>query len=297
MPRTRRVEEQLREAFPERPRRDIDAWTLGVFEHFGRSLAELILLSGRHRTALIESVETDGFEHFIEAEKASLSGGVLVVTAHYGNWELAGVSIARRGIPISAIFRGLDNPVLDEALLKMRRDDAFAPVDYEQIRVGRAGLGLVRSLKAGRKAFVLLDQNARREEGVFVSFFGRPACVRTGAVRVAMRLGIPILPAFIRRNPSGQGHRITIHPALPLERDSGEADGGSLNRHLADLTAFIEAEIRKDPTQWIWTHRRWRTEPREIEAEAKSTGGVVNDLANARSAERSNCAGSSSAAS
>ena len=260
MPRTRRVEDQLRAAYPDVSATDLGSWSQRVFEHFGTSLAELILLRGRHRDRLLESVEIDGLENMTAAETATESGGVLIVTAHYGNWELAGLSAARHGLRPAAIFRGRDQPVLDRELLAIRAGPVSSAEDYEQIRIGRAGIGLVRALRRGRHVMVLLDQDAKREEGVFVPFFGRGACVQTGSVRLATDLGIPIVPAFIRRNAEGPGHRITIYPAL-LEEPAGRVDDGVVHARLRDLTAIIEAEIRKDPTQWIWTHRRWKTRP------------------------------------
>ncbi len=259
-PRVARVRQQLEQAFPEASPATIDRWTDAVFENFGRSLAELILLRGRHRKALLDRVEVGGLEHLEAAERESATGGVLVVTAHYGNWELAGVKIASLGIPLSAIHRGLSVPVLDRALSSIRSGDERAPLDYEQIKMGNAGLRLVRTLEAGRKVLVLLDQNARREEGVFVSFFGRPTSVRTGPVRLATERGIPVLPAFICRDANGLDQRIQIHPPLRLERGPSD-DEETERRNLARISAEIEAQIRRDPGQWIWTHRRWRTQP------------------------------------
>jgi KDO2-lipid IV(A) lauroyltransferase len=256
------VRQQLERAFPEAAPTTLDTWTRDVFSNLGRGLAELILLRGRHRNALLGRVEVGGLEHLEAAERATAAGGVLVVTAHYGNWELAGVKIASLGIPLSAVHRGLSIPVLDRALSSIRSGDEAAPLDYEQIKMGNAGLRLVRALEAGRKVLVLLDQNARREEGVFVSFFGRPASVRTGPVRLATERGIPVLAAFMCRDANGLDHRIQIHPPLALALERDRDDGRDIERqNLARITAEIEAQIRRDPGQWIWTHRRWRTQP------------------------------------
>lgn len=261
LPRTDRVRRQLERSFPGESKQHLDTTALGVFEHLGRSLAELIILRGRHREVLLAGIEVEGIENLERAEDVSDGGGLLVVSAHYGNWELAGIYMATLGIPVSAIFRGFAHPVLDEALSSLRRSDGSASVDYEQIRMGRAAIALARALKAGRKALVLLDQNARRDEGCFVPFFGRPACVRTGPLQLARRVGTPIVPAFIRRDVNGVGrHRIRIHPPLWIEAEA-RGEEASIESCAAQLTAIIESEIREDPTQWIWTHGRWRTQP------------------------------------
>jgi KDO2-lipid IV(A) lauroyltransferase len=130
----------------------------------------------------------------------------------------------------------------------------------DQIPMGRAGIPVVRALKAGHKVIVLLDQDARREEGVFVSFFGRSASTRYGAISLAMGRGVPILSAFVRRDPDGRIHRVRIQPVLELEPGSSD-DEEVLRRNVQQVTAVIEREIRACPGQWIWTHRRWRTQP------------------------------------
>jgi KDO2-lipid IV(A) lauroyltransferase len=264
-PRVRRVRLQLVRAFPECDVAVREAWAQEVFVHLGRGMAELLLLRGRHRAALLERVAVDGREHLEAAERASPTGGVMIVTAHYGNWELAGARVAALGVPISVVYRGRNRVALDQALLDLRTAGAppppGAPTAVEQIPTGpTAGRKAIRALDAGRKLLVLLDQNARRRDGVFVSFFSQPACTRSAPLDIAARSGVPVLPAFIRRDPDGRGHRIRIHPALQLEPGAFD-DEEVLRRNVQRATAAIEQEIRAAPGQWLWTHRRWRTQP------------------------------------
>jgi KDO2-lipid IV(A) lauroyltransferase len=260
-PRTRFAGEQLRLAFPEQDPSWVVQRTEETFTHLGRGLAELILLRSAHRAALLERVEVEGLEHLEVASRASPSGGVLVLSAHLGNWELAAAKVASLGIPTTAIYRGLRSRALDHALMELRAAGGDSQGNFEQVRIGRAGLGVVHALRAGRKVLVLLDQNARRGQGVFVPFFGRLASTRFGPARLASRLGIPVVPAFIRRDEDGVGHRIRVHPSLQLQPGASE-DEAALRRNVELMTAAIEAEIREAPAQWIWTHRRWRTRPR-----------------------------------
>lgn len=262
-PRTRRVREQLEMAFPEQSVQRRETWAREVFVHLGRGLMELVLLRGRHRTALLERVRVEGLEHLEAAVNQTPSGGALIVTAHFGNWELVCAKIAEIGIPLSVVYRKLSSPALNHALLALRgaaseRSDGTVVLD--QIPMGRAGLPVVRALKAGHKVVVLLDQDARREEGVFVSFFGRSASTRYGPIALAMQQGIPILTVFARRDPDGRTHCFRIDPALQLEQGASD-DEEVLRRNVQQLTAVIEKEIRACPGQWIWTHRRWRTQP------------------------------------
>ncbi len=271
-PRAVRVREQLGRALPDEDAGRREVWAREVFEHLGRGLAELIVLRGRRRSELLERVSVEGLEHVEAAERASPTGGLLMVTAHYGNWEIACAKVAELGIPISVVYRDLGRPALTEMMRGLRAasnrggDDAPA---LEQIPMGRAGIRFVRALEAGRKVVVVLDQDARREEGVFVSFFGRPASTRSGPLALASARGIPVLTAFVRRAPDGRSHCLRIQPSLQLAPGASD-DEEILRRNVQQVTAVIEREIRESPGQWIWTHRRWRTQPKGSEA----NGGV-----------------------
>ena len=264
-PRTDRVRSQLKSAFSDRDVALRETWTRDVFVHLGRGLAELVLLGGGHRQALLDRVEVTGLEHVVASEDLTASGGALIVTAHFGNWELACAKVAALGIPISVVYRSLRRPAADRALFSLRARGSTevhpGTATLEQIPMGRAGIRVVRALEAGRKVLVLLDQDARREEGVFVPFFGRLASTRYGPIALAVERGIPVLTAFARREPDGRTHRLEIQPVLQLEQ--GMSDNEEvLRRNVEKVTAVIEKEIRTCPGQWIWTHRRWRTQPK-----------------------------------
>ena len=127
---------------------------------------------------------------------------------------------------------------------------------------GRAGVQFVRALEAGRHALAMLDQRARRDEGLEVAFFGHPARTRFGPLKLAERAGAPVLIALPRRHPDGRGHTLTIHPPLRLETGS-TGDEEVLRRNLQRVTTEIEKGIREAPGQWVWTHRRWRGSAKE----------------------------------
>lgn len=266
-PRTRRVAEALARALPELAAAERARLAREVFVQLAQSLVELLLLRGGRRAEILARVEISGLEHIAAASRATSSGGVLVVTAHLGNWELACAKVASLGFPVSVVYRELRHPVLDAALFALRaqagREPWGSPV--EQIKLGRAGLPVVRALAAGRNVLVLLDQNAGREEGVFVSFFGQPASTRSGPIALAALRNHPVVPAFIHREAGGRSHRIEILPALTLEPGAAE-DEEVLRRNLQRVTGTIEAAIRAWPGQWTWTHRRWRTRPRSSAA-------------------------------
>lgn len=265
-PRTRRVRQQLTQAFPEVPLDRRERWEREIFAHLAEGLAELLLLSGRHREAMLSRVEVVGLEHLERAVREA-GKGAIVIGPHLGNWELGAARLAALGVPVAAVYRGLRQPALERALQQVRRgaskttaeDGSGSPI--EQIAMGRrAGVQFVRALEASRSVLVLLDQHARREEGMIVDFFGRPARTRFGPLKLADRVGAPVLMAFATRNADGRRHTLTFHAPLQLERGAAE-DEEVLRRNLQAVTAVIEQEIRALPAQWIWTHRRWRVEP------------------------------------
>jgi len=269
-PRTRRVRAQLAVAFPEVDAEQRMQWEREVFAHLGQGLAELLLMLGRHRGEMLSSMKVIGLEHLERAIRESGGKGAVVIGPHLGNWELGAAKLAALGVPVSAVYRGLRQPALERAILQIRAgasrggknpaaDDGGEPI--QQIAMGRrAGVQFIRALDAGRNVLVLLDQHARRDEGMLVNFFGRPANTRFGPLKLAARTGAPVLLAFARRDPDGRHHRLTFHPALQLE-PGGSDDEDVLRRNRQRVTAEIEKEIRASPWQWIWTHRRWRGHP------------------------------------
>jgi len=257
-PRSRRVCEQLARALPELEARRIRGLAERVFVHLGRGLAELLVLGGRHAGPLLERVDVEGFEHLAAARARSPTGAVLVLSAHFGNWELGGVKLASLGHPVAFVHRSRGRASLDSALRRIRDRAGGPEADTEQLPMGEAGLGMLRALRRGRDVVLLLDQDAHREAGVFTTFFGQPAWTRSGPAQLATRLGVPVVPMFIRRAEDGRRHRARIHPALQLEIGRPDEEG-VIRQQVAMMTAAIEAEIRQCPEQWIWTHRRWRT--------------------------------------
>ena len=284
MPRTRRVQEQLAAAFPEQPAGEIRRLESEVFEHLGQGLAELLLMSGRHRLDLLDTMEVIGLEHLEDAVRAASGRGAVVIGPHLGNWELAAAKLAALGIPVSAVHRGLRQPALERAITRARRGPGAVlkrgrdagqrgeaggvhdPNDATRwIAMGpRAGVQFIRALEAGRNVLALLDQHASREEGMSVEFFGRPANTRFGPLKLAERVGAAVLIACARRDPGGRGHTLTFQPALQLESGNSD-DDDVLRRNLQLVTAALESNIRSSPEQWIWTHRRWRIGGEESE--------------------------------
>ncbi len=221
------------------------------FRHLGMNLVEACIFFFRPPARLFSRVELRGIDNLVGA--AARGRGVLILTAHLGNWELLAASSTLTPVPPSAIVRPLDDPLLDAILERLRTRGGF------EVIAKRDALADIRdALRRGRMIGVLLDQNASRREGVFAPFFGIPASTSKGLALIALRTGAPVVPSFIRREPTG-GHVVEFHPALapPVDNDPVA--------YTHTFNEVIEAAIRRVPDQWFWLHRRWKTRPAEGE--------------------------------
>lgn len=228
--------------------------------HHGRSLAELAQLAGSaaQRARLLDGVEVIGQRHFERASELAGPGrGLVVVTAHLGNWEVCLASLARSGHRVAVVHHGLDRPGLSAWLGRIRaREGDVTLLELGTVRAGE----LLASVRGGRHLVAAMDQNARRSEGEFAPFFGAPACTRRGPVVVAARLGVPLLPVLTHRLDDGRRHRIEFHPPIELASPAGARDLDALVVDgLTRVNRVVEAGIRAHPGQWIWSHRRFKT--------------------------------------
>ena len=223
------------------------------FQHLGMNLVEGCVLFFRPPAVMLSRVTLEGVEHLEAA--AESAKGILLLTAHFGNWELLAASHALSGFALSVVVRPLDNPVLDRVIARFRQR-----CGVELIAKRRALREVLDALRRRRMVGILLDQNAARSEGVFVPFFGMPASTSKALALVALRARAPVTPVFIRRDASGR-HTVRVEPALPPPAD------GDVTAYTAAFNRAIESAIRRAPEQWFWMHARWRTRPR-VDADA-----------------------------
>jgi KDO2-lipid IV(A) lauroyltransferase len=257
-PRTRTARINLRIAFPhwseERRRRVLER----SLENLGRCIVEFTQFASLDEAALRERVTISGLEHLDEARKASRSGGIVVLTGHFGSWELLAASMSAWGFPVVAVRRLRDNRALEAVASRLR-----AAGGTRMLARGSAARAALRALRAGDYLAMPYDQNCKREEGVFVQFFGRLACTRDGPPRMATRTGAPVLPVFLYRQPDGFHHEARILPPLELAPEEGdrEARQAAIVENAQRMTRVMEDVVREAPDHWIWIHARWRTQP------------------------------------
>ena len=239
-------------AFPEKSRRERARILRGVFTSFGRQVAEVCLFPKYTRANVSKVVVYDGFENF---ERALARGkGVLFLTAHLGGWELSAFAHSLQGYPLHVVMRPLDNPYLDRLTRQYRTMHGNSMVDKDDfVR------GLLSAMKAGETVGILMDTNMTPPQGVFVDFFGIPACTASGLARIALRTDAAVVPGFTIWDPALRKYRLRFDPEVKLIRTGNDDADAMANTAL--FTKIIEDYVRRYPDQWLWVHRRWKTRP------------------------------------
>lgn len=225
---------------------DRRALTKRVFRNFARmALVEFLKSSYLTPRSLGRLVPTDDFA----AMDALLARGkgLILVSAHLGNWELLARRAGRDGYNVLVVARQSEDAAFNGLTDKLRENGGYTVHPR-----GDSPRALLRKLKGNGVIAILCDQ---KSEDVFVPFFGRLAGTVTGPAVLALKTGAPILPMFCPRQPDGT-YRMETLPEIDMTR-TGDADADA-HRIMADVTAAIEQMVRRYPDQWLWMHDRWR---------------------------------------
>ncbi len=239
-------------AFPEKSAAERARILRGEFTSLGRQLAELCQFPRYTRENVDQIVVYDGFENY---ERARARGkGVLFLTAHFGGWELSAFAHSLHGHWMHIVMRPMDNVHLNRLILQYRTMHGNKTVDKDDfVR------GLLSAMKAGEVVGILMDTNMTPPQGVFVDFFGIPACTASGLARIALRTDAAVIPGFTIWDSALGKYRLRFDPAVELVRTGHlEAD---IVANTQKFTAIIEEYVRRYPEQWLWVHRRWKTRP------------------------------------
>ena len=222
------------------------------FTFMAKSAVELMFLMDK--PLLLKSrVSISGKENL---EKAlSRNKGVILVSAHFGNFPLLLGRLALEGYKSAGIMRPMRDARVEKIFLKKRNKFGVKTI-YSQPRKACVD-NTIQALRNNELIFIPIDQNFGTG-GIFVNFFGKKAATAAGPVILSQRTDAALLPCFIVRQP-GDTHKIIFEPALDLEEGRDAQDTVLIN--IQKLTGIIEKYIRKYPAEWGWIHRRWKSRP------------------------------------
>ena len=236
-----------------------------VYRNLGVNAMELLRWVSGGREELESTIRTQGFEH-VETVLARGRGG-LVLTAHVGNFDLLGLWAARR-YPLTIISKSLRQGGANRFWMEAREASGL------KILPRKNSYRACRSvLKKNEVLGFILDQNMRREQGVFVDFFGKSACTTPGLAFLSAHGQAPVLPVFLVREADGSQTALFLPPVEP----PAARDEKAILEATQVYTRIIEDVIRQHPDQWIWMHRRWRTRPESGERPGAAAGPMPTE--------------------
>jgi KDO2-lipid IV(A) lauroyltransferase len=222
------------------------------YRNLGWLLAEFCQMSTYTLPFANTFIRYEGLDHYLAAR--ARGKGVLVLTGHLGAWELSSFYHSLAGHPMGMVIRRLDNPLVDALVNRIRCQHGNRVLHKDDF-----ARGLIAAMRAGDTVGILMDTNMTPPQGLFVPFFGVPACTASGLARVALKTGAAVLPGFLLWEDSEQQYVLRFYPELALA-STGDPEADTLD-NTARFTAVLEDSIRQYPSQWLWMHRRWKTRP------------------------------------
>ncbi|MCS7080310.1 MAG: lysophospholipid acyltransferase family protein [Chloracidobacterium sp.] len=272
LPRLRRVGlENLALAFPDLSARARRRLWWGCVANLGRLLGEFSQFPKLHAGNIAELVEYEGFEYF-EAARAQ-GRGVIFFTGHLGAWELSAYAHALYGHPLTILVRPIDNPLVDALVTRYRTGSGNRLLSkHRELRA------LVAALRRGETVGILADVHVQPQHGVFCEFFGRPASTSPLVARLARRTGAAVVLGYLVWDAARKRHRLIFEPPPALVRTADE--DFDVRENTARLTRRWEAIVRRHPDQWLWIHRRWKSQPAAVMSPAVADDATLMTLGN-----------------
>ena len=254
LPKLRKTAEfNLKLAFPEWTESQRRAVMKQMTQSLGWMAAEFARLPHYTRENIENVIMLDGHENFLAGH--SRGKGVLYLTGHIGAWELSSYAHALYGFPLHYMARPLDNKPLDALVNRYRGLSGNKPIYKNE-----AARMMLRVLKEAGTVGILADQNTMPDEGVFVDFFGVPACTTTGIARVALHTDAAVVPGYAFWDGNLRKYRLRFEPPVELVR-TGDTER-DVFENTQRFAKVIEEIIRKYPGQWVWIHARWKNRPK-----------------------------------
>jgi KDO2-lipid IV(A) lauroyltransferase len=242
----------LKLAFPEKSEAERGAIARRLMRHIGWMGAEFARFPRYTPESVRRIITIDGMENYLAAK--ARGKGLIYLTGHMGAWELAPFAQALNGHPLHFLVRPVENPRVN-ALVDRYRSLA----GNRTIEKNEAVRDMLRVLRENGDVGVLMDVNSSPEEGVFVPFFGVPACTSSGVARIALRTDCSVLPGYVYWNEQEHRYHLQLDPAIELMR-TGDTEADVV-ANTARFVEVFERYARCFPDQWLWVHKRWKTRP------------------------------------
>jgi KDO2-lipid IV(A) lauroyltransferase len=225
-------------------------------------LVELLHIPRKlHRTSWRDRITLVGQQAVLD--RLLQGGPVIMLTGHFGNWEMAGYLFGLFGFPPHSVYRPLDNPHLDRFVREFRQrtgQKMIAKKEYDQI---------LEVLRKGGVLSFLADQDAG-ERGMYVEFFGRPASTHKSIALLALEYQAPVVVGYARRIGPGFRYEVACSAIIEPGEFTGTAEDAKLLTQR--FTSELERIVRDSPEQYLWLHRRWKHQPRKKRREQTAPG-------------------------
>lgn len=246
---------QLKQAGIASDRGTLSALSTEIFIQLGMSAVESLHALQWTAEKLRAHLCAEGLEVFQSAMEGG--GGLILVSAHMGNWELLGQTYnACTGKVPAAVMASQNNDLVTRWLIERRQAGG-----HTKLLPGNKTLAISRFLHGGGTLLMLADQDSTRSRGIFVDFFGRPAYTPAGPAYLARRIGVPMVPMAVVRDPQDPRRLRLLLAAEPLRSDPSLEEEADIQRLTQAYTRVFEGWIRQYPAQWVWIHNRWRHRP------------------------------------
>lgn len=240
----------LKAAFAnEKSPQELRAITKRVYQNMVQTFMEVLNLTKVNKKYVDEYIDIVNMERI---QNAAQSGrGTILLTAHFGDWELSSLVSAAVGFPIAVLVREQKMKHLNEILNRLRESNGC-----KVIRKGMDVKNLITMLREKKIVGILADQDAGKN-GILVDFFGRPTSSHSGVMEIAKRTDSLILPAFIVRT-KGPHHKLYLEEYIDF-RNTQSPD--AVKENLQKYMKLLEKYVREYPDQWLWLHKRWKSTP------------------------------------
>jgi KDO2-lipid IV(A) lauroyltransferase len=244
----------LRIAFPDISDEERNHIARKSFQNTAMNLLEISRLSTLTNANISLLADYDpqfGLENYRAAQ--AKGKGILYLTGHFSSWELLPSAHALHGYPLSFITRPLDNAPLERYLLKIRESKGNRVINKKN-----SARQILKELKSGGSAGILMDQNTGLQEGVFVDFFGIPAATTTSVALFALRTEAPVVAGYLTPMRSGR-YTIKFLPPIEVIRTGDMTRDLEINTRI--FNEVLERIVCEQPESWLWGHKRWKHQP------------------------------------